>query len=177
MPQILSHVYRVLYAHKGNHFNCHGTEMINYFTEDIEFAIKDKRFINKWLRQVAANSQRVIGDLNYIFASDSYILDINKQYLGHDYYTDIITFDNSIDYSLINGRNKICGDIYISIDTVRANGLEYGEGFDRELHRVIVHGLLHLLGYDDTNEVLLALMRQQENIALSLWSDLLLEKR
>lgn len=142
--------------------------MIRFYSENISFELKNKRLISKWLKEVAACSSAQIGELNYIFCSDDYLLDINKQFLGHDYYTDIITFDNSEDYALEKGREAICGDIYISIDTVRHNGTEYGEGFDSEIHRVIVHGLLHLIGYDDTSDELQAEMTEQENKALSL---------
>jgi len=132
--------------------------------------------ISKWLKEVAAGSSAQIGDLNYIFCSDDYLLDINKQFLGHDYYTDIITFDNSDDYALEKGREAVSGDIYISIDTVRHNGAEYGEGFDREIHRVIAHGLLHLIGFDDTSDELQAEMTEQENKALSLLAEMTEQK-
>lgn len=173
--------------------------MIRFFSESISFDLKNKRLISKWLKEVAQAAGAKIGDLNYIFCSDEYLLDINKQFLGHDYYTDIITFDNSEDYALENGyeidsidpslsdsveandvrsfgehRNRIpvCGDIYISIDTVRHNGAEYGEGFDREIHRVIAHGLLHLIGFDDTSDELQAEMTKQENRALEMLSEM-----
>ena len=110
-----------------------------------------------------------MGELNYIFCSDPYLLEINRQFLGHDYYTDIITFDNSDDYLLENGRRGVSADIYISIDTVKANGATYGEGFERELLRVMVHGLLHLIGYDDGDAWHQQRMRAAENRALALY--------
>ena len=140
--------------------------MIRYFTEDTTFSLKGKRLINKWLREVAAGRGYELGELNYIFCSDAYLLAINRQFLGHDYETDIITFDNSEDYLLETGRRGVSADIYISIDTVRLNGKAYGEGFERELHRVIVHGLLHLIGYDDTTVWKQQRMRAAENRAL-----------
>lgn len=143
--------------------------MIHYFVEDISFKLKNKRLITKWLKRIASESGRTVGELNYIFCSDSYLLDINKRFLGHDYYTDIITFDSSEDYLTAFGKKNISGDIFISIDTVRANAEEYGEGIERELHRVIVHGLLHLIGYDDTSKKLSQQMRRQENLALDLY--------
>lgn len=146
--------------------------MIHYFSEETEFVLKNKRLVSKWLTSIAASNGRKIGNLNYIFCSDPYLLDINKRYLGHDYYTDIITFDNSTGFEGEAAGEKIEGDIYISVDTVKANGVEYGEGFDREIHRVIAHGLLHLIGFDDTCEKLQKEMRRQENLALNLYQEM-----
>ncbi len=142
--------------------------MIRYFTEDTTFTLKGKRLISKWLKQVAQENGHVLGELNYIFCSDPYLLAINQQFLDHDYFTDIITFDNSDDFFQETGRKGVSADIYISIDTVKANGAAYGEGFERELHRVIVHGLLHLVGYDDVSEWKQRRMRAAENRALKL---------
>ena len=146
--------------------------MISYFTEDTHFVLNQKRLVSKWLKEVAARNGHRTGALNYIFCSDSYLLEINKQFLGHDYLTDIITFDHAPDYAGIYPAGALSGDIYISIDTVRYNAEAYGEGFDRELHRVIVHGLLHLIGFDDTSASLQKEMRAQENLALDLWREL-----
>ena len=143
--------------------------MILYFSEDTSFTPKGKRLISKWLREVAAGRGYEMGELNYIFCSDPYLLEINRQFLGHDYYTDIITFDNGEDYLLENGRRGVSADVYISIDTVKANGATYGEGFERELLRVIVHGLLHLIGYDDGDAWHQQRMRAAENRALALY--------
>jgi len=143
--------------------------MIRYFTEDTSFSLKGKRLINKWLRSVASGRGYELGEMNYIFCSDPYLLEINRQFLGHDFETDIITFDNSDDYFLETGRKGVSADIYISIDTVRLNGKAYGEGFDRELRRVIVHGLLHLTGYDDVDVWHRQRMRAAENRALALY--------
>ena len=142
--------------------------MIRYFTEDTTFSLKGKRLISKWLQQIAHDRGYAVGELNYIFCSDPYLLAINQQFLDHDYYTDIITFDNSDDYLLEKGRKGVSADIYISVDTVRANAEVYGEGFEREMHRVIVHGLLHLIGYDDVTEWKQRKMRAAENRALKL---------
>jgi len=142
--------------------------MIRYFTEDTTFTLKGKRLISKWLKQVAQENGHVLGELNYIFCSDPYLLAINQQFLDHDYFTDIITFDNSDDFFQETGRKGVSADIYISVDTVKANGAAYGEGFERELHRVIVHGLLHLVGYDDVTEWKQRRMRAAENRALKL---------
>ena len=143
--------------------------MIRYFTEDTTFSLKKKRLTSKWLKQVAVQRGFRIGDLNYIFCSDPYLLAINRQFLDHDYETDIITFDNSEDYLLETGHKGVSADIYISVDTVRVNADAYGEGFDRELHRVIVHGLLHLIGYDDGDAWHQQRMRAAENRALALY--------
>jgi len=143
--------------------------MIRYFSEDTSFSLKGKRLIGKWLREVALGRGYAVGELNYIFCSDPYLLAINRQFLDHDYETDIITFDNSEDYLLETGRKGVSADIYISVDTVRANGEVYGEGFDRELRRVIVHGLLHLIGYDDCDAWHQQRMRAAENRALRLY--------
>ena len=142
--------------------------MVRYYFEDIKFQYKSRRFNNAWLRCVAEREQCRLGDLNIIFCSDPYLLNINLQYLGHDYYTDIITFDYS-------EKPVVSGDLFISIDTVRDNASFYGAGFDEELHRVIVHGLLHLVGYDDHTDADIAQMRLKENESLSLRQEMLLE--
>lgn len=135
--------------------------MVSYYFEDIDFVFKGKAKNNAWLRLVAESEIRRLGDINIIFCSDNYILGINQQYLSHDYFTDIITFDYC-------EGDKLSGDLFISIDTVRANAEEYGEGFDRELKRVIVHGVLHLIGYDDHSAADQKQMREKENYYLSL---------
>lgn len=136
--------------------------MISYYSEETPFVLKGKVRNSKWLRLVAESEIRRIGDVNIIFCSDHYILDINRRYLEHDYFTDIITFD------YCEGE-KLSGDLFISVDTVRENALEYGaESFDQELARVMVHGLLHLIGYDDHSEVDKKMMREKENYYLSL---------
>ena len=142
--------------------------MVRYFFEDIKFQYKSRRFNNAWLRCVAEREQCRLGDLNIIFCSDPYLLNINLQYLGHNYYTDIITFDYS-------EKPVVSGDLFISVDTVRDNASFYGAGFDEELHRVIVHGLLHLIGYDDHTDAEIAQMRLKENESLSLRHEMLLE--
>ena len=146
--------------------------MISYFSEDTKFVLKQKRLVSKWLKEIANSNGKTAGALNYIFCSDPYLLEINKMYLGHDYLTDIITFDSAPDYAGIYPANALSGDIYISIDTVRYNAEAYGEGFERELHRVIAHGLLHLIGFDDTSAKLQKEMHTQENAALERWTKL-----
>lgn len=135
--------------------------MISYFTEDIKFNFKSKRLTNRWLTLVAESEIRRIGEISVIFCSDPYILSVNQKYLQHDYYTDIITFDYCED-------DRLSGDLFISIDTVRENSAEYGTEFEDELNRVIVHGILHLIGYDDHTPEDVAEMRKKEDYYLSL---------
>ena len=130
--------------------------MISYFFEDTDFLFKGKTRNNKWLRLVAESEVRRLGDISIILCSDNYILDVNQQYLQHDYFTDIITFDYC-------EGDRLSGDLFISVDTVRENALEYGTEFYDELNRVIVHGILHLIGYDDHSDEDIAVMRKKEN--------------
>ena len=116
------------------------------------------------------SKNRRVGDINYIFSNDEYVLEVNRKYLGHDYYTDIITFDTS-EYDEQIADNKvdtISADIIISLDTVAANAVTYGADFPQELYRVIIHGILHLVGYDDLNEADSCRMRKAEDEALAL---------
>ena len=135
--------------------------MISYYFEDTDFIFKGKTLNNKWLRLVAESEIRKIGNISIIFCSDNYILDVNQKYLQHDYFTDIITFDYC-------EGDKLSGDLFISIDTVRDNAVEYGSDFKEELNRVMVHGILHLIGYDDHCEDDIKEMRAKENYYLSL---------
>lgn len=130
--------------------------MIRYFTEDIDFAFKGKSVHSAWLKAVSEEEGRRPGQISVIFCSDPYLLEINRKYLGHDYYTDIITFDYS-------EGDTISGDLFISVDTVRSNAEYYSADFKDELDRVIVHGVLHLIGYDDHTDEQTAEMRVREN--------------
>lgn len=134
--------------------------MISYHNEDCVFAFKNKAQNNKWLKLVAESEIRKIGDIAIVFCSDRYILDVNIKYLQHDYFTDIITFD------YCEGK-VLSGDLFISIDSVRENASLYGAEFEEELNRVIVHGVLHLIGYDDHTEEEQKEMREKENYYLS----------
>ncbi len=140
--------------------------MINFFTEDIQFNLKNRRACKRWvlsaLEEEKVLKNRKFEELSFIFCSDDYLLDMNKKYLGHDYYTDVITFDNS-------EENTFSGDVFISIDRVRENAGTYGQLFMHELHRVIIHGVLHLSGYDDATE--------QEQKTMRFKEDYYLEKR
>lgn len=135
--------------------------MVRYFTEDTNFAFKYKLLTKKWLKAVAENETKTIGDINIIFCSDNYVLDVNKQYLQHDYFTDIITFDYC-------EGNLLSGDLFISVDCVRDNSSFYGTDFENELNRVIVHGVLHLIGYDDHCDDDFKMMRYKEDYYLKL---------
>lgn len=135
--------------------------MVSFFTEDINFSFNEKRRTARWIKLVAESEVRRLGDISVIFCSDPYILDINLKYLQHDYYTDIITFDYC-------EGDKLSGDLFISIDSVRENAVTYGSEFADELNRVIVHGVLHLIGYDDHTDEEIATMRSKENYYLSL---------
>ncbi len=144
--------------------------MISFFKENTTFDIKQKNKIKSWLKNVASGYGFSAGDLNYVFCDDEYLLQMNRQYLGHDYYTDIITFDSREDAC----SKRLDGDIFISVDTVRANGEEYGEGFEREIMRVIAHGLLHLIGFDDHTASQQKKMREAENTALAQWDTIMM---
>ena len=116
--------------------------MIRQFSEDIDFKLKGVLAIKKWLKGTLENEGFTLGEINYIFCSDNYILKINKEYLNHNYFTDIITFN-------YNEVKKVNADIFISIDTVKSNANSRKIDFENELHRVMVHGILHLVGYND----------------------------
>ncbi len=135
--------------------------MVSYFNEEIRFNLKDKRLNNRWLKMVVESEVKRLGPLSIIFCSDPYILDVNMRYLQHDYFTDIITFDYC-------EGDLISGDLFISIDSVRENAALYGAEFEDELDRVMVHGVLHLLGYDDHTPEEIAVMREKENYYVKL---------
>ena len=133
-----------------------------YFFQDTSFSFKQRRLNNLWLKTVAGSEAKTLGQVNIIFCSDNYILDVNQKYLSHDYFTDVITFDYC-------EGNTLSGDIFISVDSVRENAIEYGAAsFEEELNRVIVHGLLHLIGYDDKTTSQQKVMRSKEDYYLDL---------
>ncbi len=113
-----------------------------------------------WIRSVAADYGKKLGDITYIFCDDERILAVNREFLQHDYYTDIITFDYS-------AGSTIAGDIFISLDTVRSNAEDIGVTFEAELHRILIHGILHLTGQEDKTPETRAEMTRKENVALS----------
>ncbi len=135
--------------------------MINFINEHTtcELALKEAR-VTAWIRSVAADYGKKLGDITYIFCDDERILAVNREFLQHDYYTDVITFDYS-------AGNTISGDIFISLDTVRSNAEDIAATFEEELHRIIIHGILHLTGQADKTPETRAEMTRKENIALS----------
>ncbi|WP_293050010.1 rRNA maturation RNase YbeY [Paludibacter sp.] len=137
--------------------------MIHYYSENIPQPKLRKRLISAWIKEVAQLHGKTTGEISYIFCDDEKILEVNRQYLQHDYYTDIITFDD-------NEGDKINGDIFISLDTVADNAKEFDVTFENELHRVMIHGILHLCGQDDHSKEERAEMIRKENEALSLFS-------
>jgi probable rRNA maturation factor len=132
---------------------------IRFFNEEISFKLSNKRIVSSWIKDSITSYQFKTGDVNFIFTHNDKILEVNKQFLNHDYFTDIITFN-------YNTGNIIAGDIYISIDTVKENSKSYSVAFINELHRVMIHGILHLLGYNDSTSVEKIKMRNLENLAL-----------
>lgn len=137
--------------------------MINFFCEDIEFVLKEKLRHKRWIKNTILSENQDCGDINFIFTSDKFLLEINKKYLEHNYYTDVITFDTT-DYF---NKKLISGDVFISVESVRSNAQQYGELFENEMRRVIIHGVLHLLGYDDHTDEDKHNMRERENIYLN----------
>jgi len=135
---------------------------IHFFSEDIDFNLRKKLQVRQWVKQTILAEGKRLGELNFIFCSDSYLLEINKQYLDHDTYTDIVTFDNSTE------PGKITGDIFISIDRIRENARNFKVSETDELHRVIIHGVLHLLGYKDKSKPDKLLMTRKEDEYLAL---------
>ena len=135
--------------------------MISYLTEDTSFRFNSRRLTSRWIKEVVAHAELRLGDLSVVFCSDPYILDVNKQYLGHDYYTDIITFDYC-EGDVLNG------DLVISLDTIRTNAELFKKPYDEELHRVIIHGILHLCGLNDKGPGERELMEAAEDAALKL---------
>ena len=135
--------------------------MITYNTINVEMPNIVEAEVSAWVKSTAATYNKVVGDINYIFVDDETMLDINRRFIGHDYYTDHIGFDYSKDGAL-------SGDIYISLDTVKTNAEKFGATFDEELRRVIIHGLLHLCGLRDKTDEERQLMQQAEDRALAI---------
>ena len=133
--------------------------MIQYIAQDVKMPAIKKRQINSWIKTIAEKYGKSVGELAYIFSNDENMLKINIKYLNHDYYTDIITFD-------YGHEMLISGDIFIGIETVKSNAEQYGVSFMDELHRVMIHGILHLCGQDDATEEEKKQMQQMENEAL-----------
>jgi metalloprotein, YbeY/UPF0054 family len=137
---------------------------ISYYEEGVKAPVIKKRIVTEWIKEVAASYDKKVGEISYIFCSDEKILEVNRQYLQHDYYTDIISFDYT-------EGNKISGDLFISLDTVRTNAEKFGFTYTEELHRTIIHGVLHLCGIDDKGPGEREIMETNENKALALLSE------
>lgn len=137
--------------------------MITYSAENVKMPSIKKREVTKWIRAVAATYGRKVGEVGYLFCDDEKILEVNREYLQHDYYTDIITFDYDED-------NVINGDLVISLDTIRTNAELFNKTYDEELYRVIIHGILHLCGINDKGPGEREIMEAAENKALEMWA-------
>ena len=135
--------------------------MITYNVDGVKMAKIRKRDTSAWIKAVAATYGRKVGEIGYMFVDDEKILEVNREYLGHDYYTDVITFDYDED-------DTVSGDIVISLDTVRTNAEQFGKSYDDELHRVIIHGILHLCGINDKGPGEREIMEAAENKALAM---------
>ena len=139
--------------------------MVTYNTDGVKMPSIKKRENTAWVKAVAASYGKRVGEIAYIFVDDEKILEVNRQYLGHDYYTDIITFDYC-------EGDVISGDLFISLDTVRTNAEQVGATYEEELHRVIIHGILHLCGINDKGLGEREIMEAAEDKALALRSSL-----
>lgn len=133
--------------------------MIQYIAEEVELPALPVEKINRWIKETASEYGKKTGEIVYIFCTDKRVLEVNKQYLQHDFYTDIITFDYT-------EGDVISGDIFISLETVRSNAEEFNVSFDEELKRILIHGILHLCGQDDKTPELRVEMTRKENTAL-----------
>ena len=136
---------------------------IYFSTENIDFELGDESRVKKWISAVVSAQRKRVGNLSYLFCDDAYLIEINRTYLNHDTYTDIITFD------YVEG-DIVSGDIMISVERVRENASLFNSSFEQELRRVIIHGVLHLLGQADKSEEEAAAMRRKEESALALWN-------
>ena len=132
---------------------------IHYFNEDVQIPKFGRRRITSWIKEVILAEEKKTGDISYIFCSDVYLLDVNRKYLNHDFFTDVITFDTVVD-------DVINGDIFISIDRVNDNANVFGVSREDEMNRILIHGILHLLGYKDKRKVDKMLMTNKENYYL-----------
>ena len=135
---------------------------VNFFCEDIDFHLSNSHEDTTWIHRVIKEEKHSLQTLNFIFCSDRYLHRLNLEFLHHDTYTDIITFDQS------EAKSEIDGEIYISIERVKENAIHHGQPFEKELHRVMIHGVLHLLGYGDKSAGEKKKMREKEDSCLSL---------
>lgn len=145
--------------------------MISYNIDGVKMPKIRRKDTSAWIKEVAASYGKKVGSIAYIFCNDEKILEVNKQYLQHDYYTDIITFDYCEDEEMMGNKNTISGDLFISLDTVRSNAEQQGTSYEEELHRVIIHGILHLVGINDKGPGDREIMEAEENKALAMLND------
>jgi len=138
---------------------------ISFNNHEVKFNLKNKKRIKNWIKRVIEEHKKSNGNISYIFTSENYILEINKKYLNHNYYTDIITFDYS-------SNELIEGDIFISIDTVYSNSKKFKTNFNEEMLRVIIHGIFHLIGFKDKSKQQKLEMRELENKAILYFNSL-----
>lgn len=143
---------------------------INFISERIKFELKGKSRIKKWITDIIVKEKHEPGTICFVFCSDNYLIGVNKKYLKHNYYTDIITFDYSEHKARKGNKKVLSGDIFISIDRVKENALDLGTQFDDELRRVIIHGVLHLMGYTDKTNVGQKEMREKEDTYIELFN-------
>jgi rRNA maturation RNase YbeY len=134
---------------------------IHFFSEDISYTLKNKGLLRTWIKNTIIDEGFKLRELNFIFCSDNYLLSMNQEYLKHDTLTDIITFDNS------ENQREIVGDIFISLERIQENAQSFKVKTEDELHRVMIHGTLHLLGYADKGKEAKALMTDKEDLYLS----------
>lgn len=135
---------------------------IRFFSEEVDFNLPKKKDTSEWIKQAITKEGYVLGEINFIFCSDNYLLNINQQYLNHNTFTDIVTFDNR------ESPEYISGDIFISIERVKENSIKFHSDFTTELRRVIIHGILHLAGYKDKSKADKEAMKQKEDYYISL---------
>jgi len=140
---------------------------VRYYNDDCTYRLPQKRLTTQWLHRCAEREGYRIGDISYIFCSSGRLLEINRQFLGHDYFTDVITFDDSDR----KGTRTISGEIYIDVDTVADNALQFGATRLEEMRRVVVHGVLHLCGYRDKTPRAEKKMHRKEDECLKFWEE------
>lgn len=145
--------------------------MISYNVDGVKMPKIRRRNTSAWIKAVAASYGKKVGSIAYIFCDDEKILEVNRQFLQHDYYTDIITFDYCEDELMMGKKDTISGDLFISLDTVRSNAEQQGATYEEELHRVIIHGILHLVGINDKGPGEREIMEAAENKALEIRND------
>ncbi|MFA7116201.1 MAG: rRNA maturation RNase YbeY [Bacteroidales bacterium] len=157
--------------------------MINFYNQNNSYSITNEEHLSIWIERVLVREGKKVGNINYIFVDDKSIIETNIKYLGHNYPTDIISFDTSeysenienSDNTFLSNNNIISGDIFISTETIDYNSKQFKVPFEVEFRRVLIHGILHLIGYDDHKQDEIKMMRLKENESLQIWVDLKLD--